>query len=82
MRQVAWETKNEEQTLEIRVTEDMPPIDKILAAWGQPIIRTKEWDGDQASVSGGVLAWILYDAQNGAGPQRWKVGSRFSSNGS
>lgn len=70
MRQVAWETKNEEQTLEIRVTEDMPPIDKILAAWGQPIIRTKEWDGDQASVSGGVLAWILYDAQNGAGPQK------------
>ena len=70
MRQVAWETKNEEQTLEIRITEDMPPVDKILAAWGQPVIRSKDWNGDQAVVSGGVMAWVLYDAQNGAGPQK------------
>lgn len=70
MRQVAWDTKNEEQTLEIRVTEDMPPVDKILAAWGQPIIRSKEWNADQVLVSGGVLAWVLYDAQNGTGPQK------------
>lgn len=70
MRQVAWDTKNEEQTLEIRVTDDMPAVDKILAVWGQPVIRSKEWNGDLATVSGGVLAWVLYDGQNGEGPQK------------
>lgn len=69
MRQTAWETRNDEQTLEIRLADHMAPVGKILAVWGQPLIRGKEWKNDCATVSGGVTAWVLYDTEDGSEPQ-------------
>ena len=40
------ELQNSEQTQEIKLTEGMPDVGKILAAWGQPILRGKEWNAD------------------------------------
>ncbi len=59
------EVKNAELTQEVRLSDGMPDIGRVVASWGQVILRSKEWRGDQASVSGGVMAWILYAPEDG-----------------
>ena len=54
-----------EQTQEIRLTDDLPDIGKVIAGWGQPVIRSKEWRAGSASVSGGVMVWVLYAPEDG-----------------
>lgn len=65
LRSSAADTRSAEQTLEVRLPENMPPISRVLGAWGQPLIRGKEWGGDQASVNGGVMAHALYEGEDG-----------------
>lgn len=67
LRQSAADTRNVEQTLELRLPENMPPIGRVLGAWGQPLLRGKEWRTDHVTVSGGVMAQVLYEAQDGTG---------------
>ena len=54
------EVKNTELTQEIRLGEGMPDVGRILGAWGQLIIRGKEWRSDAALCSCGVMVWVLY----------------------
>lgn len=63
------EVQNQEQTLEVRLGEDMPDIGHIICGWGQPLLRGKEWRGDSISVSGGVMAWVLYAPEDGSAPR-------------
>ena len=65
LRSSAADTRSAEQTLEVRLPENMPPISRVLGAWGQPLIRGKEWGGDQVSVNGGVMAHALYEGEDG-----------------
>ncbi len=65
MQRVTWEVKNEEQTQEVRLPEAMPDAAQVLACWGQVVVRSKEWRGNGMSVSGGVMAWILYTPEGG-----------------
>jgi len=44
----------QEQTQEVRLTEDMPDAHRILGAWGQVIHRAKEWRGNT----------VNFDSQN------------------
>lgn len=67
LRQSAADTRNVEQTLELRLPENMPPIGRVLGAWGQPLLRGKEWRTDHVTVSGGVMAQVLYEAQDSTG---------------
>ena len=60
LKQVTWEVKNEEQVQEIKLPDTMPDVGKVLGAWGQVVLRGKEWRGSGMSVSGGVMAWVLY----------------------
>lgn len=69
LRAVARETSGEEQTLEVRLPESMPDIGRVLAAWGQPLIRSKEWRSGSMSLSGGVMAWVLYAPEDGTDPR-------------
>ena len=69
LRRAAWEIKNEEQTQEIRLADSFPDIGNIIGAWGQPLVRSKEWLGSGMRVSGGVMAWVLYLPEDG-GPAR------------
>lgn len=64
---VLWEAKNQEQTLEIKLSDAMPDVGKVLGAWGQPMLRSKEWRGSGMSVTGGIQAWVLYKAEDGSG---------------
>ena len=60
---------NQEQTLEVRLSDGMPDIGRVLCAWGQPVLRSKEWRNDGISVTGGVTAWVLYVPEDGSAPQ-------------
>lgn len=69
LREVTWEVKNEEQTQEVKLPDTMPDIGKVLGAWGQVLLRSKEWRGNGMSVSGGVMAWVLYLPEGEAEPR-------------
>ena len=60
LREVICQVKNEEQTQEVKLPDTMPDIGKVLGSWGQVLLRGKEWRGSGMSVSGGVMAWVLY----------------------
>ncbi len=66
MRLCSEEVKNEEQTLELRLPDAMPDMGKILGAWGQVLIRSKEWRQGAAVLSGGVMTWVLYAPEDGS----------------
>ena len=65
MEKVAGGIKKQEQTLEVRVSDGMPDIGRVLGAWGQVIVRGKEWGNDQMTVSCGVTAQVLYIPEDG-----------------
>lgn len=52
--------QNAEQTLELKVPEGMSDVGSVLAAWGQPILRSKEWQGSSVTFTGGMMIWVLY----------------------
>lgn len=60
------EIQNSEQTQELRLPDGMPDIGKVLCAWGQVILRGKEWRSDSILVSGGMLVWVLYAPEDGS----------------
>ena len=60
------ETKQTELTQELRLSDGMPDVGRILGLWGQPMIRSKQWNGDQITVSGGVMTWVLYAPEDGS----------------
>lgn len=62
----AEDVKNEEQTQELRLPDAMPDIGTVLGAWGQLLIRSKEWRGTGMNVSGGVMVWVLYAPEDGS----------------
>lgn len=63
------EVQNAELTQEIRLSDGMPDIGRVLTSWGQVIVRSKEWRGDVAIVSGGLLVWVLYAPEDGGDPR-------------
>ena len=63
------EVKNVEITQELRLTEGMPDIGRILMTWGQVILRSKQWQSREIGLSGGVKLWILYLPEDGTEPR-------------
>lgn len=63
------ETRNAEETLEIRIPDGMPDAGRILAARGQAVLRSKEWRSDQISCNAGMMVWVLYQPDQGDSPQ-------------
>lgn len=63
------EIRSAELTQEVRLTDGMPDVGRVLASWGQIVLRSKEWQSDQVSVSGGIMAWILYAPEDGTQPR-------------
>lgn len=70
LQQVKRQVQNQEQTQEVRLGDDMPDIGRVLGAWGQVLLRSKEWQNGSMSISGGVMAWALYAPEDG-GQVRW-----------
>lgn len=63
------QVQNQEQTQEIRLDDNMPDIGRVLCAWGQPMLRSKEWRNDEMRVTGGVTVWVVYMPEDGSGPR-------------
>jgi len=61
------EVQNLEATQEMKLSDGMPDVGRVLAAWGQGIVRGKEWRSDSILVTGGVMAWVLYAPEDGTG---------------
>lgn len=59
------EVRNMELTQEIRLPDGMPDIGHILCAWGQTVLRGKEWRSNSVSFSGGMMVWVLYAPEDG-----------------
>jgi len=69
LRRLLCQSQNREQTQEIRLTEGMADVGKILACWGQVVIRGKEWRPEKILCSAGVMAYVLYAPEDGSTPQ-------------
>ena len=69
LEKVVRQVQDQELTQERKLEENFPDISKVLGAWGQVILRSKEWQGGSVGVSGGVMAWVLY-APEGQEPCR------------
>ena len=63
------QNQDAEQTLELRLNDGMPDIGRVISAWGQPVLRSKEWRGDEVSFSGGMMVWVLYGPEDGSAPR-------------
>lgn len=49
-----------DETQELRLPEEQPDIGRVICAWGQCVIRNKQWLNDGMQVSGGVTVSVLY----------------------
>ena len=70
-----WQQKlyapvTKEETQEVKLPESMPDIGRVIAAWGQVVLRGKEWRSGHIGLNGGVMAWILYAPEDGSEPRR------------
>ena len=54
-----------EETQECRLPESMPDIGRVIASYGQVILRGKEWRGSYIGITGGVMVWVLYAPEEG-----------------
>ena len=61
-----WEVQNQEQTQEIKLTDGMPDVGRVLSSWGQVVLRSKEWRTGCVSFSGGIMVWVLYAPEDGS----------------
>lgn len=66
---VLAEVQNMEQTQELRIPEGMPGIQRVVTAWGQVVMRSKDWHGSSVHLSAGMMVWVLYIDEEGK-PQR------------
>lgn len=69
LKSVIREVQNQELTQEVRLPDGMPDIGRVLASWGQLLVRGKEWRSSGMSASGGVMTWVLYQPEDGSVPQ-------------
>lgn len=73
LRKAVSQVQTQEQTQEVRLPDSMPDIGRILGSWGQVLIRSKEWRGSSMAASGGVMAWVLYEPEDGSAPRSMEV---------
>lgn len=73
LQSVLCEAKAEEVTQEFRLTDGMPDVGNMIGAWGQAMVRSKEWHDRNITVSGGVTAWAMYTPENGGTPESVEV---------
>lgn len=60
------QTQSQEETMELRLPEELPDIGRVLCAWGQCVVRNKQWRGDGMNVTGGVTVSVLYLPEDGS----------------
>lgn len=69
-KQKLYELRSLEQTQELRIPDGMPDVGRVISAWGQVVLRGKEWRDRGLGINGGVMMWVLYQPEGDAGLQR------------
>ena len=69
LKQILQEVQNTEQTQELRLPDAMPDVGRILGAWGQVVLRGKEWQRDMVVLSAGMMVWVLYAPEDESAPR-------------
>ena len=69
LKRVLGEVRSLEQAQEIRLTDGMPDIGRVLCGWGQVLQRSKEWNGDCITLTAGMMVWVLYAPEDGSEPR-------------
>lgn len=78
---------NREETQEVKLPDSMPDVGRIIASWGQVILRGKDWRGSGLGINGGVMVWVLYAPEDGGALQKleswipWKASVDFTEHG-
>lgn len=78
-KQKLYELHNQEQTQELRLPDGMPDVSRIIASWGQVVLRGKEWRDRGLGLNGGVMVWVLYQPDGEGEPQRLETWVPFQS---
>jgi len=60
---VVQQVQTQEQTQELRIPEGMPPVGTVLGAWGQCILRSKQWQTGSATAAVGLMVKVAYLAE-------------------
>lgn len=69
MEPIVSRVQTQELTQELKLSDGMPDVGKVLCAWGQFVLRGKEWRSSGFSASGGMLVWVLYAPEDGGQPR-------------
>ena len=69
-KQKQYSLVNREESQEIRLPESMPDVGRVIASWGQVLIRGKDWRSSGVGINGGVMVWVLYAPDAGGPLQR------------
>ncbi len=62
--------QNKTLSVDYRLSDDMPDVATVINAWGQCIIREKQWRGNEIEVSGGAKVAVLYKSASDASVRR------------
>ena len=73
LRSITSQQKTQEQTQEVRIPDGMPDIGSVLGAWGQVLLRSKQWNTNSLGLSAGVMVWILYAPEEEGPPATMEV---------
>lgn len=69
LKPVVCQVQNLEQTQEVRLPEGASGTVRILGAWGQTVVRSKQWQSDRFLVTGGIQARVLWETEEAGGVQ-------------
>lgn len=62
-------TQNRELTQELILPGELPDAGRVQGAWGQCILRGKQWQSTGVSCNGGAMVWVLYAPEDGTEPR-------------
>lgn len=69
LRQLHTQPQTREETQQLRIGDGLGNIGRVLCAWGQVVLRGKQWQPDGVGVQGGVMVWVLYAPEDGGPAQ-------------
>lgn len=69
-KQKLYQLHTQEETQELRIPEGMPDVGRVISAWGQIVLRGKEWRERGVGANGGVMVWVLYQPEDGGDLQQ------------
>lgn len=58
--------QDREETQELKLSDALPDIGRMITSFGQIIVRSKQWMTDALLVSGGVMAFVMYATEDGS----------------